>query len=134
MNFPNFAGRGGIDKDVADELECARIGVRQLVARQSGEVDTGIIGMLEGWRFTRAWRYWVANGPGIPTADAEDLHDARGTEVRVAGHCGCPSPTAWCGDKPVTMYHVDTQAGLCALADTIRRASLAIAEAGEGEA
>jgi hypothetical protein len=51
---------------------------------------------------------------------AERLHATHGTQVRVDGHCGCPSPREWFKGFGVGHYHVDTPAGLKALADAIR--------------
>jgi hypothetical protein len=69
---------------------------------------------------SQSWRYWVAEGPGIPPDDAERLHARFGRVVRVDGHCGAPSPREWFGGFAVGLYHVDTQEGLGALAVTIR--------------
>ncbi len=85
-----------------------------------GEVNTRICGSLSKWSFERGWRYWIASGPGIEVAAAERLHASYGDVVRVDGHCGCPSPTEWFGGLAVGLYHVDTPAGLEALANTIR--------------
>lgn len=90
---------------------------------KGGEVPTKIRGASDpfGWGFRRAWYYWVAEGPGIPPSYAAVLHEAHGTDVRVAGHCGCPSPLEWHKGFAVGLYHVDTAEGLKALADTIRQ-------------
>jgi len=130
-SFPNMAGRQDIDDALSAELEAAGIVVHRSPIAKNGrsEVDTEVMGTLHGWLFKRAWRYWVADGPGIEVAAAERLHATHGREVRVAGHCGCPSPTEWFKGLAVGDYHVDTPDGLKALADTIRelvgRAALA---------
>jgi len=116
-----MAGRPDIDDALASELEAAGIEAFRLSLLKDGsrEVDTEVRGGLHGWRFERAWYYWRCTGPGIEVAAAERLHASHGKDVRVAGHCGCPSPTEWHHSLAVD-YHVDTPAGLKALADTIK--------------
>jgi hypothetical protein len=134
MGFPNKAGdHADTDDILRAELKGAGIPTMQeaegkppeycakLMRDMSGEVKTSVMGVLHGWTFKRAWYYWMAEGPGIEVEAAEALHATHGQQVRVAGHCGCPSPREWykglgCGD-----YHVDTPDGLKALADTIKR-------------
>jgi len=120
--FPNMAGKPDIDDALAAELEAAGIEVFRLSLLKNGssEVDTEVRGGLYGWSFQRAWYYWRCNGPGVEVGAAERLHAKHGKDVRVAGHCGCPSPTEWYKGLAVGSYHVDTQAGLKALADTIK--------------
>lgn len=131
--FPNQAGDHAETDDILRaELRAAGIPTLQEDAgetpdfmaeffrRHSGEVKTSVIGVLHGWQFKRAWYYWVAEGPGIEVAAAEALHATHGQVVRVAGHCGCPSPTEWYKGLAVGDYHVDSPAGLKALADTIK--------------
>lgn len=120
-NFPNKAGDHPDNDDIlTKELENAGIEAIKLPFKGKDEVRTKVVGSLYGWVFRRAWYYWMAEGPGIELEAAERLHATHGKVVRVAGHCGCPSPKEWykglaCGD-----YHVDTQEGLKALADTIK--------------
>lgn len=83
------------------------------------EVPTKWMGCLAGWGFRRSWYYWRADGPGIPPDRAEELHKEFGTQCRVAGHAGCPSPRDWYNGFAVGNYHIDTQAGLNALAKLI---------------
>ncbi|HWY36162.1 MAG TPA: hypothetical protein VNX68_16070 [Nitrosopumilaceae archaeon] len=117
-----------IDWQCASELSLAEIQAicdfetfRTISNGQYREVPTKILGSLHNWTFRRAWYYWAAEGPGIPPQYAMELHKTHGTQVRVAGHCGCPSPIEWYKGFAVGDYHVDTQEGLIALADTIRR-------------
>lgn len=86
---------------------------------KKSEVQTGVMGFWNGWRFTRAWYYWVCEGPGIPFEDAMKLNEKFGKEVRVDGFAGGESPRRFHG-LGVGHYHVDTLEGLKALADTIR--------------
>src|SRR5271157_2299862 len=90
-------------------------------------VDKMVSEELDGWKFERAWYYWVAStqGGGLPFAQATVLHEVHGRSVRVNGHCKCPSPEEQNGkDRPVTHYHVDNQAGLNALAQAIREVAV----------
>lgn len=120
--FPNYAGRSDVDDKIATELETAGIKiVRMPESWRAREVETVIAGELNQWGFQRAWYYWVCEGPGIPPDIAEELHKEFGQKVRVSGHCGCPSPLEWYHGFAVGLYHVDTQRGLNALADVLRK-------------
>jgi hypothetical protein len=88
--------------------------------RANGEVPTQHIGQLGPWGFSRAWYYWIATGPGIPPEDAKRLHDKHGRACRVEGHAGAPDPIEYRRGFAIGCYHVDTQNGLNALANTIR--------------
>ena len=118
----NYAGVEGCDNALIAELKFADIGYTKFRFHPSGEVPTHVIGHIDpsGWGFERAWTYWVAEGPGIPVEEAEELHEKYGQVVRVSGHCGCPSPLEWFKGFGVGLYHVDTLEGLKALADTIK--------------
>lgn len=121
--FPNLVGSAAADEACAAELEAAGIEPVRLpeVCRPSHEVQTIVLGQLVGWGFHRAWYYWVAEGPGIPPDEAEQLHATHGSAVRVDGHCGAPSPSEWFkGRFAVGHYHVDSRSGLRALADVIK--------------
>lgn len=125
--FPNLARADNAPPEVIAEVTA--IAKAELVAAginvsgiplPHGEVPCSVIGFLSGWLFQRRWYYWAADGPGIPCEIAERLHATHGTEVRVEGHCGCPSPREWRKGFAVGSYHIDTQEGLNALADTLR--------------
>lgn len=132
MAFPNKAGDHP-DTDAILRAELAAAGIPTIQEAEgkapdylatylratSGEVKTSVIGVLHGWAFKRAWYYWTASGPGIDVDTAEALHATHGQVVRVAGHCGCPSPREWFKGLACGEYHVDTPEGLKALADTI---------------
>ena len=133
MGFPNKAGdHADTDDILRAELKAAGIPTLQedagegpeyladMLRRNSGEVKTSVVGVLHGWEFRRAWYYWMCSGPGIEVAAAERLHATHGKDVRVAGHCGCPSPREWFKGLACGIYHVDSPEGLKALADTIR--------------
>lgn len=134
MAFPNKAGdHQDTDDILRAELKAAGIPTVQeaegkppeylagLLRNMSGEVKTSVIGVLHGWKFTRAWYYWVCEGPGIEIAAAEALYASHGSSVRVDGHAGCPSPRQQHKGLAVGHYHVDDADGLKALADTIRK-------------
>ena len=93
----NLAGR----KDICDgwaesELRRCGIGVVRLGKPQLGEVPCTIAGMLGQFSFARAGTYWVAFGR-MPLRMAEELyeHPVGRTDIRVAGHAGCPPPREW---------------------------------------
>lgn len=133
QTFPNKAGdHADTDGILKAELKAAGIQTLQeaegkpteyfaeFLRRNSGEVKTSVVGVLHGWEFKRGWYYWMAKGPGIDVESAELLHAAYGNDVRVAGHCGCPSPREWFKGLACGSYHVDTPDGLRALANTIK--------------
>jgi hypothetical protein len=125
--FPNLARLSPTPIDVVaevtaiteQELWAAGIDVSTFDFPIRGEVPTHAFGVLSTWHFERCWYYWVAKGPGLPPEIADRLHETHGKEVRVDGHCMCPSPREWLKGFAVGMYHVDTPAGLKALADAI---------------
>ena len=123
MRFENMAGHKNPDDILALELTTAGIKVErhEFLRVCSGEVKTSVIGTLFGWSFGRAWYYWVCKGPGIDVETAERLHASHGKEVRVDGHCGCPSPRVWFKGLACGHYHVDSPEGLMALANTIKQ-------------
>lgn len=101
--------------------ESAAAGTLARVLRQnSGEVKTSVRGLLYGWTFVRAGCYWVASGPGIQVADAQALHASHGSYVRVNGDARCPSPLEQFQGLACSLYHIDREEGLIALAGTIR--------------
>jgi hypothetical protein len=128
MKFPNKAGDHA-DTDAILRAELAAAGIPaaaipsdlvEFMRERSGEVKTSVTGHLHGWKFERAWYYWTAEGPGIDVDTAEALHATHGQVVRVAGHCGCPSPREWFKGLACGSYHVDSPEGLKALADVIK--------------
>lgn len=118
----NYAGaKDNPEVDAALVQELTEAGIQpHNFGNRDGEVGTKIGGQLGPWVFNRAWYYWVCEGPGLPIHVAEELHSKFGKEVRVHGHCGCPSPSEWNGSFGTGSYHVDTQEGLNALAEVIR--------------
>lgn len=91
----------GITQDRADnyvryELERARIPVHAFEPGAASEVQAKLYGVLPGFTFRRAWRYWVVEGL-VPIAVAERLYaDPVGaTDVRADGDSGCRPPSTW---------------------------------------
>lgn len=77
-------------------LELRRCGIE--IVKESepiGEPKAMVSGRLGQFRFRRAWYYWVVDGD-VPLDVARELYaDPIGaTDIRVAGHCGCPAPAS----------------------------------------
>jgi hypothetical protein len=78
------------------------------------EAPTNIYGFWHHWKFERAWYYYRASGRGIPSDIAEEFHKTWGRQVRVNGHCGCPSPLEQNEGFAIDFYHIDTPEGMAA--------------------
>jgi hypothetical protein len=115
-------------KETREELKSAGIEVVELPGEMKtrGEVEVKVVGHIGAWKFERAWYYWVVNGPGLPLEYAVPLDHEWGKQVRADGDCACRGAAFWGKGQPISMYHVDTQEGLKALADVIKKS---IAEA-----
>lgn len=106
--------------------ELASAGIVDVAIAVDGntEVPSAVIGILNGWTFTRAWYYWVAKTDTHPLTReaARELHAAHGKTARVDGHCGCPSPDEWWSESwnQPDHYHIDSSEGLRALAQAIK--------------
>lgn len=98
----NLAGRVDCDKQIELELKRCGIEVVYLLAPMRREVPASTVGKLGPFNFERAWYYWVVKG-FVPLKVALELYkDPVGrTDVRVAGHCGCPPP-----DKPWLIWRL----------------------------
>lgn len=121
--FPNMAGNKEAQSVVEKELTDAGVELIDLKFIPSNtEVPTTLMGGVKdtGWVFERAWYYYRAHGPGIAVEDAEKLHEKFGQEVRVDGHCGCPSPREWFKGFACGSYHIDSSEGLKALVGLIK--------------
>jgi len=117
----NAAGDANCNEYIKAELQQAGIPIVPYPDNR-GEVPATIKGQLGSWTFDRFWYYWVARGGPLDFDAADILHATHGQVVRVAGHCGCPAPREWYhNEKGVDNYHVDTQAGLNALASVVSR-------------
>lgn len=141
------------DNEVKNELQIANIPVFKLPSYMNTEVKTRYIGLLNGFRFYRAWAYWVCCGD-MPLSKAQYIYDNyKNFKIRAGGHCGNVEPATVSynpiyeqelrnlldkydvpeyleqaknivDDKRlprfVDTYHIDTQLGLCKLAQVIR--------------
>lgn len=103
-----------VQAQVRAELEQAGIKCTEMdfLLETSGEVPTSIIGTAYRWTFRRAWRYWVATGPGIPQEIAEPFHNKWGKVVRTGGFAGGRSPLEHAEGFAIDSYHIDTMEGL----------------------
>lgn len=83
------------DDQCARELRAANLRP-DFGERSKGEVQTAITAEFMGFTFERAWYYWRVHGR-MPLYLAEKMYaDPVGkSDVRVAGHCGCPPPDEW---------------------------------------
>ena len=122
MSFKNIAGKPVEENNetIKSELTQADITIIDLHFELTGEVKTNYIGFSNGWTFYRRWRYYSAQaneGCILLFKYADELHKNFGNEVRVAGHCGCPSPNKHHNENyhmGVSSYHIDSIEGLCA--------------------
>ncbi|MFA6132646.1 MAG: hypothetical protein WC869_01365 [Phycisphaerae bacterium] len=99
----NLAGRPieHNDRQIANEL--ARCGIDIICNHDCGksEVQTTKAGVLVTAtngkaKFTRAWNYWVVECQvPIGLARAMYANPVGKTDIRVGGHCGCPSPDSY---------------------------------------
>jgi hypothetical protein len=157
----NLAGDKNCDKTIREELQIANIPIIELGAATNREVPSSVIGVLNGFKFVRGWRYWMVYGD-MPLDDAKYIYDMyKDLNIRVAGHCMNPPPEEWCepkewmekckpivdrclikkeismdecnrlckeirkqDDQFIFTYHIDTQLGLCKLAETIKQRNI----------
>lgn len=108
------------DSVLMEELRAAGIPCKQYLSVINGEVPTRVIAGLCCWSFTRAWRYWVAKGPGLPLEFADQLYRRVGPTCRVDGHgCG-PNPREYLHGFACGLYHIDTPEALLEFAETLK--------------
>jgi hypothetical protein len=87
----NLAGNKDCDHYIIKELQEANI-LAQIQPKSNGEVATIVRGELNGFKFTRAWYYWVVTGY-MPIKYAVQLYeDHKDLMIRVNGDCTNPSP------------------------------------------
>ncbi len=109
----NYAGMSMTNKNmkITKELVTAGINILQDASLLKNEVSTTVKGSLHGWEFERFWYYWMCIGPSIPYEEAKKLNKLNKSffsDVRVEGYTS-------------GTYHVNTQEGLKALADVIKK-------------
>lgn len=92
----NLAGNPHCDDNIRHELTRCGIDIVEAAEPCGGEVNARLTGKLGAFTFQRAWYYWVVEG-FMPLVRAEVLYENRigRTDIRVAGHCGCPAPRDW---------------------------------------
>lgn len=119
QQFPNLMGDAAMAAAFEAELTAAQVTPVNTPVPM-GECRARVIGLVNeaGWTFTREHNYWRAEGPGLPLAYAAQLHASHGDVVRVDGDGKDPAALNGFG---ATLYHIDTPAGLRALAATLRR-------------
>jgi hypothetical protein len=121
----NLAGVETCDFNIEKELTQAGFEIIPMESTNS-EVPYTIGGKIgNNTVFTRAWYYWCVEC--IVPLDIANImyhHSDGKTDIRVAGHCGCPPPSEWLDGGNVTTYHIDTQKGLNLFSLTIKRHSL----------
>ena len=151
MEYNNLASniyKKDINAEVKDELMAAEIPVLKLPQYMNGEVKTEYIGVLNGFKFYRAWRYWVCEGD-MPLKIAEYIYkNYKNMNIRAGGNgdniepCrvahnpvyekevaeklkeGLDAALNVIDDKSlpryVYFYHIDTTEGLYTLAKVIK--------------
>lgn len=107
----NLAGCSRAVANETVEAELHRCKIKSIeIEDNHPEVHTTIGGQLGVYTFRRQWYYWSVSGL-VPLDIAEMLYaDPCGRkDIRVGGHCGCPSPTSYgtvwiapCGKKVLT--------------------------------
>lgn len=115
------------NKEVLLELERANIAAIKHLEPSKGEVSTHFSGQLSingaTVTFGRAWYYWcVHSNQPLPFQQAAQLNKLYKGDVRVKGYAGGLEPDvndAWKPGEDVFDWHVDTQAGLNALAEQL---------------
>ncbi len=128
-HFKNLAGAAYADVVIEKELKDAGVEVVK-EERTRSEVPFTLTGKLGTFTFVRAWTYWMIDCM-MPLDVAKEMYeDEVGSKVvRVAGHCGCPSPEGWATETEdgqfVTSYHIDSMPGLKLFAETARKHGLA---------
>lgn len=108
------------DEAVKDELHVAGIPCLELPSYLNTEVKTSHIGILNGFVFTRAWRYWICNGY-VSLDHAKEIYAQMGQySVRAGGHASNPEPEHMAkyvlrsqrvqryAEELVTRMHMDT--------------------------
>lgn len=89
----NLAGHRDADRYIRQELNLAGIPVKDILAKDVGEVPAMFCGELGAFTFHRAWRYWMVDGK-VPLAVAQELYQTSigKQDIRARGDAGCPSP------------------------------------------
>jgi hypothetical protein len=98
-----------LDQNIQAELAQAGIDVVSTETRADGEVPTKVTGTFKGFKFVRAWSYWVVRGDASVYLAKQIYADPIGHEsIRTDGFAGNMDPKG----ESVSLYHIDTQEGL----------------------
>jgi hypothetical protein len=111
-------------KEGSKPWQMARMGIHVPGTATPEDIETvtltRVCTQLYGWRFSRAWYYWICSATDatrvIPKAEADEFNEQWREEVRADGFGGGHDPF---GD--VRTYHVDTMRGLAALVTRLRQ-------------
>lgn len=119
----NLAGTGNNEQAMKEMEEAGLKTTMQFEGYQeTNECKLRITGSLGPWIFTRSWYYWVAKGPGINIEQAIQLNEKYRTVVRADGYAdGIEDLWEHCKGFAVGTYHIDTQEGLNAFAELLRK-------------
>lgn len=110
----NLAGNPEADEYIKRELTRCGITIVDNM-KENSEVPYTVIGKLGKFEFRRAWYYWVVDGRvPIDIAMALWYNPVGQTDIRVDGHCGCPSPkefgTRWFDKDGQQILHLKEKA------------------------
>ena len=99
----NLAGVKNSNDAIDKELVEAGISIH--FEKAKGEVPYDHIGKRNGWKFERAWYYWVATSDeGLPFDVAMEIQERMGSVVRANGDCGCRGPEMWASPNGSAMF------------------------------
>lgn len=129
QRFQQFVTTDVHEIDILCTYELMQAGIEanklpECIRSDTADVRTIVFGELHHWTFKRARKFWIAEGPGLPPAYSNALHEKIGQECRVNGDCTCPSPTKQYGNFASGYYHVDTQEALNELAKMLNRCAV----------
>jgi len=103
-------------KEGTQGYKMGRAGIRMPYEGEENDIETievaSVTAEAYGWKFYRAWYYWVCGTKTnpIPEAQAKALNAKWREQVRFDGFAGGKD-----ADGPGDSYHVDTMEGLRAL-------------------
>lgn len=87
------------DDAIKQELVRAGIPVLTLPFYTCGEVKTKHVGLINGFRFIRGWRYWACYGD-MPLGVAKEIFRQFGEMgIRAEGHASNPEPVGYCPEQ-----------------------------------
>ena len=98
-----------------------RMGILAPYEGMENDVETievvRVVARAYGWRFSRAWYYWicVSEGAPLPMTIAQEVNKQWGEQIRVDGYAGRDEVA-----KPMQGYHVDTFDGLKKLMQVLK--------------